>query len=88
MLENSLIGEEDDLVGSYPWVQSDDEVISKIYTLYVERTSTCYQLDSTQKWMKEVLGFLMNSIENEDINRAYWVVNAISLIKHSPIKWE
>lgn len=84
----------DDLESDYPWVLSReersklsedkqrelaDDTLSKLYQIYVSRSSTLFSPDHILLWLKEVIGFLLNKIDAGELDRELLVAKFTSL---------
>jgi hypothetical protein len=83
-----------ELEGDYPWtlskeertkLQEDkqkdlaDESLNKLYSIYVARSSTLFSPDHILLWMKEVLGYLLNALDEGAFERELVIAKFTSL---------
>lgn len=47
----------------------DSDVLNKYFDLYVDRTSECFKDDDILDWMKTVIGYVLNEIDNGNFDR-------------------
>ena len=56
----------------YDWIVSDsedvEEVVSKVFTIFVERSHSLYSDEETLMWLREIIGYTLNKIDAGDID--------------------
>lgn len=56
-----------------------DESLNKLYSIYVARSSTLFSPDHILMWLKEVIGYLLNRIDEGAIERELLIAKFTSL---------
>ena len=46
-----------------------EEVMGKVCSIFIERSSILFSQDQTLLWLKEVIGFILNKIDSGDLQR-------------------
>ena len=60
----------------------DSDLLNKLFDLYVDRTSECYKDDEILDWLKEIIGYVLNEIDNENFDREVlfqFIFNSVGL---------
>ena len=51
----------------FDWIVSDaadvEEVVNKVFNIFVERSHSLYADDTTLMWLREIIGFTLNKID-------------------------
>lgn len=91
-----MTGEGDnELESDYPWVLSEEEraklpekkqrevaeeTLGKLYQIYVSRSSSLFTPEPILLWLKEVLGYLLNKLDEGAIDRDIVIAKYTSLV--------
>lgn len=55
-----------------------------VYSIYIERSSILFQADLTLLWLKQIIGHLLNAIDNGEIDQIEFISKVISLVSSPP----
>lgn len=88
-------GSYETMESDYPWVLSPEErgkigsetkqretaeeTLNKLYQIYVSRSSSLFLPDSILFWLKDVIGFILNSLDDGTIDRDIMIAKFTSL---------
>jgi hypothetical protein len=81
---------EDDMI-DYEWLKEDDEeeckadykdVRSKLYSIFMERSSILFAQDPITIWLKETAGFLIDRLDDESLDRLEFIGKIASVIEN------
>jgi hypothetical protein len=56
-----------------------DESLNKLYSIYVARSSTLFSPDNVLMWLKEVIGYLLNRLDEGALERELVIAKFTSL---------
>ena len=91
ILSHDLFSEE---TGAYDWIQSEhedestlEETVSKIFTIFVERSSILFADESILLWLREIIGFTLNKIDSGEIEADMLLAQLQSGIVESHFTW-
>jgi hypothetical protein len=59
-----------------------EETLTKLYQIYVSRSSTLFSPDHILMWLKEVIGYLLNRIDAGELDRELLIAKFTSLTPH------
>jgi len=45
-----------------------EEIVSKVFTIFVERSHSLYAEDETLMWLREIIGYTLNKLDSGDID--------------------
>lgn len=83
----------------YPWVLSKDEraklpeakqrdlaeeTLNKLYQIYVSRSSSLFTPEPTLQWLKEVIGYVLNKLDEGTLDRELIIAKFTSLTPNAP----
>lgn len=90
ILKHPLFSEFDSELCSYEWVSANEDsehqtqVRSVVYSIYIERSSILFQADLTLLWLKQIIGHLLNAIDDGEIDQIEFISKVISLVSSPP----
>lgn len=77
----------DDLI-DYEWLtdgedaQDFKDAREKVYSIFLERSSVLYASDGTLLWLKEVTGFLLDSLSDGKLDRLEFIGKIASVVEN------
>lgn len=78
ILKTSLFQDDQDNVAELLEVES--ESVQKLFSLYVERSHVLYKGNDVIIWLKEIIGYLIKAIDDQNVNRSDLVLKLVTIL--------
>ena len=78
ILKTSLFQDDQDNVAEL--LEVEPESIQKLFSLYVERSHVLYKGNDVIIWLKEIIGYLIKAIDDQNVNRSDLVLKLVTIL--------